>query len=126
MVSMADKERKLADMMERRKIDILCVQETKSKDSKARNVGGDFKIFHHGLNESRNKVDIILKEQLIKYVLEVQLVSNGMIRVKVEGEGERVNKISAYGSQVECNLEEKENFWSELDEVMQVSRFTII
>ena len=80
---------------------------------------GGFKIFYHGLNESRNRVGIVLKEQLIKYVLEVQMVSNGMVRVKVEVEGERVNIISAYGLQVECNLEEKENFWSELDEVMR-------
>ena len=80
---------------------------------------GGFKIFYHGLNESRNRVGIVLKELLIKYVLEVQMVSNGMIRVKAEVEGERVNIIRAYGPQVKCNLEEKENFWSELDEVMQ-------
>ena len=42
--SMTDKGREFADMMERRKVDILCVQETKWKGSKARSIGGGFII----------------------------------------------------------------------------------
>ena len=45
--SMRGKRRELADMMERKKMDILFVQETKWKSSKARNIGGSFKIFYH-------------------------------------------------------------------------------
>ena len=35
-------------MMERRNVDILCLQETKWKGSKARNIGGGCKIFYNG------------------------------------------------------------------------------
>ncbi|KAK3559739.1 hypothetical protein QTP86_019373 [Hemibagrus guttatus] len=62
------KGRELADMMERRKVDILCVQET----------------------SKRNGVGVVLKEEFVRNVLEVG-----------------------------CELEEKERFWSELDEVME-------
>ncbi|KAK3530904.1 hypothetical protein QTP70_005449 [Hemibagrus guttatus] len=62
------KGRELADVMERRKVDILCVQET----------------------SKRNGVGVVLKEEFVRNVLEVG-----------------------------CELEEKERFWSELDEVME-------
>ncbi|KAK3564765.1 hypothetical protein QTP86_025281 [Hemibagrus guttatus] len=69
------KGRELADVMERRKVDILCVQETRWKGSKARSIGTGFKLFYYGVDSKRNGVG--------------------------------------------CELEEKERFWSELDEVME-------
>ncbi|KAK3558297.1 hypothetical protein QTP86_014682 [Hemibagrus guttatus] len=84
------KGRKLADMMERRKVDILCVQETRWKGSKARSIGAGFKLFYYGVDSKRNGVGVVLKEEFVRNVLEVG-----------------------------CELEEKERFWSELDEVME-------
>ena len=62
---------------------------------------------------------IILKKQLTKNVLEVRRVSDKMIKINAEVEEERVNTVSAYAQQVECNRGEQENFWSGLDAVMQ-------
>ncbi|KAK3529902.1 hypothetical protein QTP86_007226 [Hemibagrus guttatus] len=84
------KGRELADMMERRKVDILCVQETRWKGSKARSIGAGFKLFYYGVDSKRNGVGVVLKEEFVRNVLEVG-----------------------------CELEEKEGFWSELDEVME-------
>ncbi|KAK3553990.1 hypothetical protein QTP70_019031 [Hemibagrus guttatus] len=84
------KGRELADMMERRKVDILCVQETRWKGSKARSIGAGFKLFYYGVDSKRNGVGVVLKEEFVRNVLEVG-----------------------------CELEEKERFWSELDEVME-------
>ncbi|KAK3542544.1 hypothetical protein QTP86_028677 [Hemibagrus guttatus] len=84
------KGRELADMMERRKVDILCVQETRWKGSKARSIGARFKLFYYGVDSKRNGVGVVLKEEFVRNVLEVG-----------------------------CELEEKERFWSELDEVME-------
>ncbi|KAK3539337.1 hypothetical protein QTP70_001209 [Hemibagrus guttatus] len=89
----SEKERKgreLADMMERRKVDILCVQETRWKGSKARSIGAGFKLIYYGVDSKRNGVGVVLKEEFVRNVLEVG-----------------------------CELEEKERFWSELDEVME-------
>lgn len=52
--TMTGKGRELADMMEWRKVDILCVQETKWKGSKARSIGGGFKLFCHSVDGKRN------------------------------------------------------------------------
>lgn len=38
---------------------------------------------------------------------------------KTEIGGVMMNVVSAYAPQVGCKLEEKENFWNELDELMQ-------
>ncbi|KAK3541400.1 hypothetical protein QTP86_024584, partial [Hemibagrus guttatus] len=84
------KGRELADMMERRKVDILCVQETRWKGSKARSIGAGFKLFYYGVDSKRNEVGVVLKEEFVRNVLEVG-----------------------------CELDEKERFWSELDEVME-------
>ena len=48
---MTGKGRELADKMERRKFDILCVQETRWKRNKARDIGGGYKLFFSGANE---------------------------------------------------------------------------
>ena len=90
------KGRELADMMERRKVDILCVQETKWKGSKARNIGGNYKLFYHGVSGQKNGVGIILKERFINNVLEVRRVSDRAMCIKLEIEGVLFNVISAY------------------------------
>ncbi|KAK3542740.1 hypothetical protein QTP70_000077 [Hemibagrus guttatus] len=76
--------------MERRKVDILCVQETRWKGSKAHSIGAGFKLFYYGVDSKRNGVGVVLKEEFVRNVLEVG-----------------------------CELGEKERFWSELDEVME-------
>ena len=69
---MTGRGRELADMMERRNVDILCLQETKWKGSKARNIGGGCKIFYNGADGRKNDIEIVLREELAKSVLEVQ------------------------------------------------------
>ncbi|KAK3516862.1 hypothetical protein QTP70_027082, partial [Hemibagrus guttatus] len=113
------KGRELADMMERRKVDILCVQETRWKGSKARSIGAGFKLFYYGVDSKRNGVGVVLKEEIVRNVLEVKRVSDRVMSLKLEIEGVMLNVVSGYAPQVGCELEEKERFWSELDEVME-------
>ncbi|KAK3548079.1 hypothetical protein QTP70_004507 [Hemibagrus guttatus] len=113
------KGRELSDMMERRKVDILCVQETRWKGSKARSIGAGFKLFYYGVDSKRNGVGVVLKEEFVRNVLEVKRVSDRVMSLKLEIEGVMLNVVSGYAPQVGCELEEKERFWSELDEVME-------
>ncbi|KAF7699839.1 hypothetical protein HF521_002797 [Silurus meridionalis] len=107
---MTGKGREVADMMERRMVEILCFQETKWKWSKARNIGGGFKLFFHGVDGKRNGVGVILREEYSKSVVKVKSFCRVMnVKPKVEG---------AYVKQVGCEMEEKEKFWSELDKVV--------
>ncbi|KAK3547228.1 hypothetical protein QTP86_017837 [Hemibagrus guttatus] len=105
--------------MERRKVDILCVQETRWKGSKARSIGAGFKLFYYGVDSKRNGVGVVLKEEIGRNVLEVRRVSDRVMSLKLEIEGVMLNVVSGYAPQVGCELEEKERFWSELDEVME-------
>ncbi|KAK3528113.1 hypothetical protein QTP86_023836 [Hemibagrus guttatus] len=117
--TMTGKGRELADMMERRKVDILFVQETRWKGSKARSIGAGFKLFYYGVDSKRNGVGVVLKEEFVRNVLEVKRVSDRVMSLKLEIEGVMLNVVSGYAPQVGCELEEKERFWSELDEVME-------
>ncbi|KAK3522940.1 hypothetical protein QTP86_009709 [Hemibagrus guttatus] len=105
--------------MERRKVDILCVQETRWKGSKARSIGAGFKLFYYGVDSKRNGVGVVLKEEFVRNVLEVKRVSDRVMSLKLEIEGVMLNVVSGYAPQVGCELEEKERFWIELDEVME-------
>ncbi|KAK3519866.1 hypothetical protein QTP70_006701 [Hemibagrus guttatus] len=117
--TMTGNGRELADMMERRKVDILSVQETRWKGSKARSIGTGFKLFYYGVDSKRNGVGVVLKEEFVRNVLEVKRVSDRVMSLKLEIEGVMLNVVSGYAPQVGCELEEKERFWSELDEVME-------
>ena len=117
--TMTGKGREVADMMERRKLDILCVQETRWKGSKARNLGGGCKLFYYGENGKRNGVGIVVRGEYIENVLEVVRVSDRMMRMKLDVGGVRINVICAYPPQKGCEKEEKETFWNELDNCVE-------
>ncbi|XP_042872917.1 uncharacterized protein LOC122253709 [Penaeus japonicus] len=79
---MTGKGRELADMMKRRNVDVLCVQETQWKGSKARNIGRSFKLFYYRVDSRRNGVDVVIKEDYVKNVVEVKRVSDRVMSVK--------------------------------------------
>ncbi|KAK3520920.1 hypothetical protein QTP86_009259 [Hemibagrus guttatus] len=81
--------------------------------------GAGFKLFYYGVDSKRNGVGVVLKEEFVRNVLEVKRVSDRVMSLKLEIEGVMLNVVSGYAPQVGCELEEKERFWSELDEVME-------
>ena len=117
--TMTGRERELADMTERRNVDILCLQETKWKGSKARNFGGGCKIFYNGADERKNGIGIVVKEELVESVLEVKRVSNRLMAMKLEVNGSILNIVSAYAPQVDNSMEEKNDFWKDLDGLIE-------
>ena len=46
-------------------------------------------------------------------------MSDRMMSIKLVIEGVMITIISAYASQIGCDMEEKERFWSDLDEVVK-------
>ena len=111
--------RELADMMERRNVEILCLQETKWKGSKARNIGGGCKIFYNGDDGRKNGIGIVLREELTESVLEVKRVSDRLMAMKLEVNGSILNIVSAYAPQVNNSMEEKNDFWEDLDGLIE-------
>ena len=113
--TMTGRGRELADMMERRNVDILCLKETKWKGSKARNIAGVCKIFYNGADGRKNGIGIVLREELAESVLEVKRVSDRLMAMKLEVNGSMLNIVSAYAPQVNHSMEEKNDFWEDLD-----------
>ena len=62
--TMTGKGREVADLMEQRGVDILCVQETRWKGEKARCIGGGYKMWYCGSENKKNGVGIILKRSM--------------------------------------------------------------
>ena len=111
--------RELADMMERRNVDILCLKETKWKGSKARKIGGGCKLFYNGADGRKNGIGIVVREELVESVLEVKRVSDRLIAMKLEVKGSILNILSAYAPQVNNSMDEKNDFWQHLDVLIE-------
>ena len=116
--SMTGKGSEIVDMMDRRKVDILCVQEIKWKGSKARELGNGYKLYFHGLGKKGNGIGIILKPELTKRVMEVRRVSDRVLEMKLEIGKEVVNVVTANAPLVGCDTEEKEEFWTTMDKTV--------
>ena len=106
--------RELADIMERRNVDILCLQETKWKGSKARNIGGGCKLFYNGADGRKNGIGIVMREELVESVVEVKRVSDRLMAMKLEVKVSILNIVSAYTPPVNNNMKEKNDFWEDL------------
>ncbi|KAI5715325.1 hypothetical protein M8J77_014185 [Diaphorina citri] len=112
--SMTGKGRELVDMMERRRVQILCVQETRWKGNKAKELGEGYKLFYSGANEAgRNGVGIILNNELKTTVVSVNRRNDRIMTMKLDSE-DIINIMSVYAPQAGCEDEEKDTFWNEL------------
>ena len=109
---MTGRGRELADIMEQRNVDILCLQETK-------NIGGECKIFYNKADGRKNGIGIVLREKLAESVLEVKRVSDRLMAMKLEVNGSILNIVSAYAPQVNNSMEEKNDFWEDLDGLIE-------
>ena len=98
------KGKRVANMIERRNIDILCLQETKWKGTKARNIGGGCKLFYNGADGRKNGIGIVLREELAESVLEMKRVSDRLMAMKLEAKGYILNIVSAYAPQVNSSM----------------------
>ena len=117
--TMIGRGRELVDLMERRNVDIPCLQETKWKGSKARNIGGSCKLFYNEADGKRNGIGIVVREELVESVLEVKRVSDRLMAMKLEVKGLMLNIVSAYAPQVNNSMEEKNDFWQDLDGLIE-------
>ena len=98
---------------------MLYIQETKWKGSNARELGAGYKLYYHGVDGMRNGVRIIVKKGDINGVLEVYRESDRVMSMMLEIEGVGINIVSAYAPQVDCDMEEKDEFWERVEEGLE-------
>jgi len=114
--TMSGKGREVVDLMERRKLEVLCLQETRWRGNKARELGRGFKLFYSGADgRGRNGVGIILSPNHKENVISVWRKNDRIMLIKLIIGNTIINIMSVYAPQVGCDDEEKDKFWQDLD-----------
>ena len=60
-----------------------------------------------------------MREELAEGVLEVKRVSDRLMAMQLEVKGSILNRVSAYAPQVNNSMEEKNDFWEDLDGLIE-------
>jgi len=116
--SMTGKGRELVEVMRQRKIEVMCVQETRWKGNSARELGEGYKIYYSGEKEGRNGVGVILSPLLKTKVVEVKRAGDRLIKVRVLAGKAVMDIISGYAPQVGRSAAEKESFFEAFEEMV--------
>lgn len=116
--SMTGRSCEIEDMMRRRNLDVLCVQETKWRNTGSRarfldNRSKAFKMYYYGEQQDRNGIGIILAAELVNNVVNISKISDRFMSIKLALDGELWNVVSAYAPQIGCSDSEKEAFWQD-------------
>nr|XP_009587226.1 craniofacial development protein 2-like [Nicotiana tomentosiformis] len=123
MGTLTGKSLELAKIFEKRKVNIACVQETRWVGDKARDVGS-FKLWYSGRVGGRNRVGILVDNDLRAIVVEVRRVNDRLLTIKLVVGGFTLNIISVYAPQAELDEEVKMSFWADLDEMVWGTPYT--
>ena len=105
--SLTGKGRELVDVMQRRNIKILCIQETKWKGNSARKIGDGYKVYYAGESARRNGIGIVLYPELQENVTEVVRIDDRLTGLKLIRDGKIWHIISTYAPQQGCTEEAK-------------------
>ncbi|KAL6561231.1 hypothetical protein OROMI_016832 [Orobanche minor] len=106
--------------MKRSMIHIMCLQETKWVGEKARVLAPwGYKLWYSGKDRSRNGVGIFIDKEMIDNVVEVSRKSDRIMSIKLVIGDEFLTIISAYAPQVGLDVSIKQEFWEDLEEVVE-------
>jgi exonuclease III len=118
--SLIGKLRELVDTAIRRRVNILCVQETKWTGKKAKEVKNTgIKLWYIGKERSRNGVSILIDKSLKNEVVAVKRQGDMIIMIKLIFGDLVLNVISAYARQVVLSDDVKRRFWEDLEDMIR-------
>ena len=118
--TLTGKSMEIVDVMVRRKINFMCLQETKWTGEKAKELDNSgFKLWYTGKIRSRNGVGIIVDKEWKKDVVDVRRVGDRIIVLKLVVGQDTFNVISGYAPQVGLAEHFKVKFWEDLEGVHQ-------
>ncbi|EYC26827.1 hypothetical protein Y032_0010g984 [Ancylostoma ceylanicum] len=110
--TLTGRSHELAAALQRRRIDLCAVQETRWSGRKSKDIGGGFKIVYNGSSGTRNGVGVIVSERFRDFIA-------GTIRltkIVIVTLGHRIHFFLAYAPQTECTDQAKDEFWALIDE----------
>ena len=76
-------------------------------------------IFYNEADGRKNGIGIVVREEPAESVLEVKRVSDRLMAMKLGVKESILNRVSAYTPQVNNSMEEKNNFWQDLDGLIE-------
>ncbi|KAL5137687.1 Craniofacial development protein 2 [Glycine soja] len=118
--TLTGKSMEIVDVMVRRKINFMCLQETKWTGEKAKELDNlGFKLWYTGKIRSKNGVGIIVDKEWKKDVVDVRRVGDRIIVLKLVVGQDTFNVISGYAPQVGLAEHFKVKFWEDLEGVLQ-------
>ncbi|CAH0719180.1 unnamed protein product, partial [Brenthis ino] len=118
--SLTGRSQELAETLHRRRVNICCLQETKWKGSKSRDLGLGYKLVYYGTMNNQNGIGIVLDKDLKNRIINIDRRTDRLMSIKLALDNQPiVNIISAYAPQAGCSESEKESFWEDLDELTQ-------
>ncbi|XP_016466155.2 uncharacterized protein LOC107788923 [Nicotiana tabacum] len=108
----------LGKILEKRKINIACVHETRWEGDKVRDID-KFKLWYSGRVGGRNKLCILVDEDLRELVVEDRRVNDRLMTINLVVGSFTLNIISAYAPQAGLYEEVKRRFRKDLDEMVR-------
>ena len=70
-------------VMKRRRVSVACLEETKWKGDKAKELADGYKLFYTGKNNTRNGVGIVVDKYLKEKIVVVKRLSDRIITIKL-------------------------------------------
>ncbi|XP_019263429.1 PREDICTED: uncharacterized protein LOC109241162 [Nicotiana attenuata] len=107
--TLTGKSIELAKILQKRKVNIACVHETRWVGSKARNMDG-YKLLYSGVVRGKNGVGILVDRDLRESVVEVRQVHDRLMFIKLVIGECTLNVVSAYAPQAGLDEEVKRCF----------------
>nr|XP_016469019.1 PREDICTED: craniofacial development protein 2-like [Nicotiana tabacum] len=107
----------LAKILQKKKVNIACVQDTRWVGSKARDADG-YKLWYFGVMKSKNGVGILVDRELKEFVVEVRQVNDRLMTIKLVVGECTLNVVSTYVPQMGLDEEVKRCFLDGLDELV--------
>ncbi|ESO07299.1 hypothetical protein HELRODRAFT_76399 [Helobdella robusta] len=105
----------IAEMLERRRIDICCLQETLWKSNSVCHVNSDeekYKLFWNGQKMAKNGVGIFVREPLAQEILDIKRINSRLMWIKLRIEKQTMIIFSAYAPETGESEEMKNDFWT--------------
>ena len=114
--TLTGKAMEVVDVMIRRKIYIMCLQETRWVGKKVKTLSETgYKIWYTGNDRAKNGVRIIMDKSLVDEVVDVKRIEDRIIMVKVGLARMTMNIFSTYTPQAGLREEIKVKFWEDLE-----------
>ena len=98
----------LAGLLDRRCVDIGCLQKMRWKGQKSHNIADEYKPIYHGTSTSKNGIAIAINRNMRKNIAEVQRFTDRLMSACIELDHKTVVHVfSAYTPQLGCPDNEK-------------------